>query len=52
MYKVRNMEEATGYIYTHADCPDCGMEEMLEGDAMGEEVECEHCKCKFVITRT
>jgi hypothetical protein len=43
------MEEVTGYIYTHADCPYCLEQGDYEGDAQGETVHCTACGKDFKI---
>lgn len=39
----------TGYIYTHADCPNCGEAGDYEGDRSHEEVRCTACGETFKI---
>lgn len=36
-------------FWTHADCPYCGEENILEGDRAQEDVTCEHCNKEFSI---
>lgn len=42
-------ESITGYPYTHCDCPGCMGEIIVEGDARGEEVECDNCGEKYIV---
>jgi len=44
-----DLPEATGYHYTHYDCPECSCAGEQEGDVRGEEFECEDCGCKFRV---
>lgn len=41
------MEQATGYIYTHYDCPHCGSMVEFENDTKGETLECPECEQEF-----
>jgi hypothetical protein len=34
------LEAVTGYVYTHFDCPACGMPDEREGDIQGDVIEC------------
>lgn len=39
------IEEITGYLYTHWDCDACGETNETEGDRSGEDVKCTACDC-------
>lgn len=41
------MMQATGYIYTHYDCPYCGAVLEFENDTKDEVLECEQCGKEF-----
>jgi len=43
------IEVVSGYLYTHADCPACGINHEREGDCQGDIWYCDQCKCKFKI---
>jgi len=41
------MEEATGWFYTHYDCPHCLEVVETEGDTREEIIECDACGKQF-----
>ncbi len=41
------MESATGYIYTHYDCPYCDAHLEFEGDTKDDVLECDQCGMEF-----
>lgn len=44
-------EKVIGYTFTHWDCPNCQREHQIEGDADGDECECDECQTKIKIER-
>lgn len=44
------MEQATGYFYTHVDCPHCDAPLEFESDVRGEQVTCGECSEEFEVT--
>lgn len=43
------LEEVSGYIYTHVDCPNCNEPVEFEGDRSSENVICDACGFEFRI---
>lgn len=46
---VEEIEEVSGYLFTHADCPNCTDDNAFEGDCSGETVKCKYCDYEFYI---
>jgi predicted RNA-binding Zn-ribbon protein involved in translation (DUF1610 family) len=51
MTETREPETICGTMYTHWDCPSCGLAHEIEGDADGERTKCDHCGQEVVIRR-
>jgi predicted RNA-binding Zn-ribbon protein involved in translation (DUF1610 family) len=45
---MTELQSASGFTYTHFDCPECGEAHEVEGDFTGE-FECDLCGCKFIV---
>lgn len=43
----RQLPKATGYPYTHYDCPHCGQVVQVEGDTRDEVIDCDFCGKQF-----
>lgn len=47
--KEPDCEEVLGYLYTHVDCPNCGEQSEIEGDASSDNIECDVCGGVFKV---
>jgi transcription elongation factor Elf1 len=42
-------DDVPGFLKTHFDCPVCGYDDSVEGDASGDTVVCDDCGTTFTI---
>ena len=47
--KPKEIEDVSGYLFTHADCPECGEVNEYEGDCASRVVACTACDYRFRI---